>query len=215
MTLFPVDYCNDQNKSFILILVTHHILRAPPRQSDTASPPQEQNAGMKSIVSRSVEEGERGGRGCRNSVTFFDPLWRSLSFPLLPLLSFSTSLMHVPPCRAPVCRYEFRQRERERERESQPAHFVSSLLPVPKAYLSNFSCLSPHQSASISPTKLQTLSGTKWRQWWLQSDKRCAIQRCFKANTCCFQRGDKSKLEGAAAAFFFPLPWPLQLKNSI
>lgn len=42
---------------------------------------------MKSIVSRSVEEGEceqGGGWGVeqgRNSVTFFDPLWRSSSFP--------------------------------------------------------------------------------------------------------------------------------------
>lgn len=66
---------------------------------------------MKSIVSRSVEEGEPGGRQGRNSVTFFDPPLKIVLIPTLPLPASFASNVDVLPCQAPVCRYEIREKE--------------------------------------------------------------------------------------------------------
>lgn len=119
----------------------------------------------------------RAAGGTRGGIAWppLIPIWRSSSLPpSLPLPASSASHVHVLPCQAPVCRYEIREKEIQ---GSMPAH--KSLLwphlpcPHPRLCLSPHPyLLSPHLSASISQTKLQTWSGAKWRQWWLQSDKQ-------------------------------------------
>lgn len=142
---------------------------------------------MKSIVSRSVEEGERGGRHWEQQR---DLLWsppKIFLVPTLPLPASFTPNVDVLPCQAPVCRYEMSETEIQGFCQQTMSPLVSPACPHPCLWLSlhPYPRL-PHLSASAAQTKLQTWSGTKWRQWWLQSDTRiCSSEVLKTGSTLC------------------------------
>lgn len=143
---------------------------------------------MKSIVSRSVEEGERerrGGNQGRNSVTSFDPHLKVFLIPALPPPASSASHVHVLPCQAPVCRYEIREKEIQ---GSMPAHKVCSgltclVLILASAYLLILIC--SHHICQHQYLKLNYRLGVAQNGGNddYNQTSRSTIQRCLKLNT--------------------------------
>lgn len=82
---------DDQNESCILVLVPHHIFR--PHPGNPIPLPLFKSKSRNEIYRFQISGGGRvrGEKQGRNSVTFFDPLWRSSSFPP----SFCLPLPHL------------------------------------------------------------------------------------------------------------------------